>query len=152
MLNRLGLKRDRAIVRRDLKWGLAVCAGFAFLFSVIVAVQATVKGPGFEERLGFPVGLLILGYFLLGGIVGILLGLLRPLARTRVGAAVLGVLMTAPVFVLMGTFFAYFDPTMDRPDSIAEALRDILILTVAMSCILGAPTALYYRRSIWPDE
>lgn len=84
-------------MKSDIRWGIRVGLSFAALFSAWVLVLYTTQGPGAFERLGVTVWGAVLTYLTGGVVAGAIVGALRPLAKTRVGAMAVGVLAALPV-------------------------------------------------------
>lgn len=89
----------------NLKWGVGYGLIFAVLFSLIVIVQYLLAGPGVAASRGIPVVAAIGAYFGGGIIGGVLLGLLRPLTRWRLGSAVVGIITCLPLSVAFALAF-----------------------------------------------
>lgn len=82
----------------NLGWGIAWAMAFAMLLSMFVGVQALLRGSAYFESYGLSLLEVVAIYFGSGLIGGFAAGLLRPLARSRVGATVMGALIGPCVY------------------------------------------------------
>lgn len=90
-------RRKKRHVLLDLRWGAVWGLLIALCLTVILAVLAAIQGPRLFESYGtsfLTVALLYLGGGLVGGLV---VGLLRPLTRWRLGGVAMGILAALPV-------------------------------------------------------
>ncbi len=76
----------------DLRWGVKAGWAFAGVLSAWVLILSLLQGSTRFEKLGVTTGTIIVTYFAAGTVAGGLVGLLRPLTRSRVGAVVVGAL------------------------------------------------------------
>ena len=76
----------------DLWWGVKVGWAFAGVLSAWVLFLSLLQGSLRFEKLGVSTGTIIVTYFAAGTVAGALVGLLRPLTRSRIGAAGVGAL------------------------------------------------------------
>jgi len=83
---------------RNVLWGLALGLFGAVFFSVIAIVFWILGGPGVFEGNGTTLGATLLAYLVGGLLAGGLLGVLRPIARHWVGAAIVGVVCATAVY------------------------------------------------------
>jgi hypothetical protein len=92
-------------VGANLRWGIGWGIGLAAIYSVIALPLGLLRGCGL--RIGgesFSTGRIILIYFGGGILGGLTLGLLRPLTRTKPGAAIVGALVAFPLSYMMVLF------------------------------------------------
>ena len=92
----------RRSLRRDAWWGIKHSLWYIAFFSVIATGLVLLTGGAVlaEYRLSL---VAILGCYLLGGVVaGAVVGLLRPLTRTRSGAILVGTIAILPFVIGMG--------------------------------------------------
>ena len=73
---------------------------FACIYSLYVCGLYLLEGPQPFERLHTTLGVVVLSYFAGGIAAGTIVGLLKPLARSRPGAIIVGI--TAAFFVFLG--------------------------------------------------
>jgi hypothetical protein len=85
--------RSRRSIRADVRWGIGwgvwLASGFAVLGGALFVLRGSSR---------FSVPLVILGYFAMGLLGGVLAGLMRPLARNRWGATAMGVVIGILVY------------------------------------------------------
>lgn len=77
-------------ILNNLAWGLAWALAFALALSLFVAVQALLRGSMYFEAEGVSLAQVVAMYFTAALAAGCVAGLLRPLARTRAGATIVG--------------------------------------------------------------
>jgi hypothetical protein len=77
---------------RDWKWGLRLGLSFATLYSVFVVGLFVVQGDQPFLSKGISLSSVVVAYYAGGALAGVIVGLLRPLAGTRIGAIVVGVI------------------------------------------------------------
>jgi hypothetical protein len=75
-------------------WGLAL----AFLFALFVGALALLRGSDWNPTYQVSTVAVIRGYFVAGALGGAVFGLLRPLARHRLGAVVVGTIVGPIVY------------------------------------------------------
>lgn len=75
---------------RNLLWGVAWGTSVALVFSLWVALLHRLRGPTLLEKYDLALLDVVAGYFLAGGAGGVMLGLLRPIAKGRVKTAMVG--------------------------------------------------------------
>ncbi|SRR6266498_1785612 len=78
---------------RNLQWGFVRAFIVAAGFSGIVAIQYLLKGPKFLEKYGVDLTGLFSYYWFAALVIGVVLGLLRPITRYRSGAILTGVIV-----------------------------------------------------------
>jgi hypothetical protein len=99
---------ERSTVWRDLRWGIGwgLFAG-VFYSLVAFAIYAFQGSRPFESK-GITLGSTLMVYIVGGLIGGTVVGLLRPLAKQRAGAMIVGVITMIPVSI--GFVFILFGP------------------------------------------
>jgi hypothetical protein len=113
-------------VLRNLFWGLKWGLWFALFFSLIATAMSVFSGGEIIERqdISLPASIAI---YVVGGLAGgAVLGLLRPLTRRRIGAALVGILVMTPVGMITGLIL--FGPihTWDGPEWFGLIFSSIL--------------------------
>ena len=83
----------------NLRWGVAAGLFFAALYSLYVTLLYLIRGPDPFDANETTLGQVIAVYFAGGIAGGAIVGVLRPLAKWRIGAAVVGVVAAVPVFL-----------------------------------------------------
>lgn len=122
------------LLRRVL-WGAKTGTIFGLAFSLLALVIFLLGGQGPFEANHSSFGRIVGAYFLGGLSAGIIVGILRPLTASKVGAAMTGFVATAPVSVLMRIAIDGFQ---------AWTVKDS-ILSILMCAALGAPLGVAYR-------
>jgi energy-converting hydrogenase Eha subunit B len=87
-----------------IKRGAAIGLAFACLYSLYVTGLYLIQGPEPFQRLGTNLGVVIGTYFFGGISAGVVVGVLQPIARWRLGA--MGVGIIAAFFVFFGILVA----------------------------------------------
>ncbi len=118
-------------VRVGLGWGLS----FAGVYTAFVLVVALLRGSAPFERVGTTLPKAIAAYVVAGLLGGAAFGLLLPVGRTRLGAAVLGFVIALPV---MYTITIAMDPA-----ALENTSR--WVVTLGSAVILGPAGGL----SLW---
>jgi hypothetical protein len=127
--------------------GIKIGLMFTVVFSVMAVVVFVISGGTVFDRSFSTLGLVIAAY-LVGGIAsGALFGLLRPLARWAVGAAILGVVAAMPAYAAMRFAVDGFTPWT------ADDTSTVLVL----SSIIGGLGGLVLRhrlikRGLWTPK
>ncbi len=85
----------RAQMMDNIKWGLKRGMVPAVGFSAIVIVQYFSLGSGVVTHYGLTLPIVLLMYFGMGLVGGLVAGVGRPLARTHLGAMAMGVVIAA---------------------------------------------------------
>ena len=83
---------------RDIRWGVANGALFAAVLSGLVAIVRAPSG----ELTGSRLWLVIATYFASGISAGLVVGILRPWTRRRIGAVLVGIVAAVPVGIAIG--------------------------------------------------
>lgn len=86
----------RGNVSTGLRWGML----FGGLYSAVGMIIRLVRGSGPFERLGMSFGMVVITYLLGGFLGGLVLGMLLPIARTKLGAAFVGFFTALPVVAI----------------------------------------------------
>ena len=127
--------------RRSVRGDVAVCLGYGLLiatgFSAWVVTVYLRSGNAPFEKVGTTLWAVILLYFCAAILIGPIVGLLLPLARTtRSGAALLGIVAAIP-------FYAMARITLEGFTS--WTLGDALVILI-LALFVGVPVGLAYRR------
>jgi predicted RND superfamily exporter protein len=119
--------------------GFGVLCGLlmAVLFSLFVGVLALLRGSDWNTTYQVSTIAVIRGYFLAGVLGGALFGLLRPLARNRLGAATVGTLVGPIVYGAVMTVAEGQPQWTSGPTIVAG-----LLVGGAVGWIVGKPDAL----------
>lgn len=119
-----------------LVWGARWGAIFGLAFVLIaIGLYAVSRQDAFEAH-HTSFGKMALAYFFGGVSAGVIVGLLRPLARWKAGAALVGFTAILPVALLIRFATEGFGPW--HPSNTVEAMM--------LGLILGAPVGLIYRE------
>jgi len=97
--------RDRGVgatVIANLRWGATLGLTGAAGLSLFVLVLAALRGSTEYPQYGMTTWSVIESYFVVGLPAGLLVGLLRPLLRWRVGGALVGYLAAAVIYCGIG--------------------------------------------------
>ncbi len=89
-------------VLSNLGWGIGMAVTLATVLSLWVLLLSLLRGSTQFDRYGMTAWEIIGAYFIAAGLVGALIGLLRPITRWRVGAIVLGILGGAISYSVIG--------------------------------------------------
>jgi len=114
----------------NLKWGLRWGLIVATAFTAIAVFVALVAGP--DPRGGPSVPSLIAFYFLAGTIGGSVVGILRPLTAHKIGAIVVGTIVTAALLTVLEYLYVIKD---------GWTMVDTVLVT-ACSLVAGPITSL----------
>lgn len=90
--------RPRRELLRDVTWGARLGLWFGLFYSLVSTVIVVIRGGALSSRAVSLQGLIGL-YLSMGLVAGALVGLMRPVARNRLGACVVGTVVTIPVIV-----------------------------------------------------
>jgi hypothetical protein len=85
--------------RRDVGWGVVGGCLMALYYTTIAILIYLIRGPAAFGTYGITFGQTVLAYWAGGVAGGLVLGVLLPVARNRLGKGVLGILVALPVFV-----------------------------------------------------
>ena len=133
------LSRDS--IGSDIKWGLGwglwLAVAFSLLGTALLIMQGGVLGR--PSRFSFP--MVIMGYFLMGAIGGLLLGIFRPLTHRRLGATILGIVVGIAVYSI-----AVVIAVGEKKFLTAPGLASALVLGTLMGGYLGHDTWSRYRK------
>lgn len=88
----------RPTLRTDIRWGLAWARWFVLGYSTLAIVIYAVRPLLTEQPPPFPLYRVLLAYIGGGAAGGLMLGTLRPMARSRAGSIVLGIIVALPVY------------------------------------------------------
>jgi len=92
---------DQIPVRANLRWGILWGISFTGAAGVYVYILAIVRDSVWFERYGVTLWTIWAAYGAAGMISGILLGLLRPVTATRLGATLVGILVAIPCYTVV---------------------------------------------------
>ena len=120
---------------RRIAWGAKTGTIFGLAFSLLALVVFLLGGQGPFEANHSSFGKIVVTYFLGGVSAGMIVGMLRPLTASKVGAAVTGFIAAAPVSILMRFAVNGFR---------AWTVKDT-VLSILMCAALGAPLGVAYR-------
>lgn len=81
-------------IKSDIRWGVKVGLFFACFFSLAAIAISLISGE--TELGGISIAAALIVYFSGGVVSGLLLGVLRPLTRSRTGSVLVGPLVVAP--------------------------------------------------------
>lgn len=127
---------------RNVRTGLGYGLAYVAVYCGFVLMLALVKGEAFFVAAGTTLPGVLLAYLTGGIAAGCVVGLLLPLARTKLGAAFIGFVAAIPVFWAAGM-------VVGTPQSLtAVLLEDALPL----AAILGPAAGLFARSHFgsWP--
>jgi hypothetical protein len=136
------LKEKAMDLARRLWWGARWGALFGCAFVAIAVAIYVLSGQSAFESHHTTFGQVALTYFFGGVIAGVVVGILRPLTRSKAGAALVGFMAAMPVAILMRFATDGFGP-WQQSDTV-----EIIVL----SLILGAPTGILYREIFSNDS
>lgn len=103
----------------DILWGLATGLAMATLCSIAALGVYIRRGAAPFDRYGITLATALGAYWAGGAMGGVLLGLLRPLTRSKAGAVFAGIIVAIPVF-----------------SAIAVALDDISWITIIICAVI----------------
>ena len=95
--------RTRARAAIDLRVSLLVGMLMATIYAAYAVGLYLVEGAVPFSKNGTSLGIVLLVYYLAGGIGGAVVGLLMPLTRTLLGVVVVGIVVAFVVFFCIGT-------------------------------------------------
>lgn len=123
----------------DIRWGVQYGMGFAILFSICAVIQRITVGPtAFDQYHATIVG--VLGIYFGGGLVsGVLVGLLRPLAKYALGAALVGFIAAFPVILAI-------DKLMRGGE--AWSYIDTVVVTVSSAGLGSLPALIWLQQTL----
>ena len=96
------LRRSGRRIRSDIAWGVFAGLLMATFYSVVAIAIHAAKGSGAFDEAGITLGKALAAYWIGGAVGGAVLGLAIPLARNKLGAAIVGILVAIPAFVAIG--------------------------------------------------
>lgn len=127
---------SRSSIRSDIRWGLGwglwLACAFALLGSALFLLQ------GRPSRFSFP--MVVLGYFAMGVVGGILVGVFRPLTQGRIGSTALGVIIGIAVYFLAGIIAVGAEEFLSPP-----GLVSTLVLGTVIGGLAGHNTWRHHR-------
>jgi hypothetical protein len=112
-----------------IKQGVAIGLAFACLYSLYVGGLYFLQGPAPFQRLGTSIGVVIGTYFFGGISAGIVVGVLQPLARWRLGAIVIGII---------AAFFVFYGIGIAANGSPSEWRKNVWITWTVLPIVFGA--------------
>lgn len=122
------MKKKLADLYRNLRWGIAGGLTFSIVFCLWVVVLIILNrsftipvGSGESAH----AGIIALTYLWGGAAAGALVGLLRPLVRSSLGAPIVGMVAAVPVFAGVRIGLKGFVP-LDREDIVVFGLLSII--------------------------
>ncbi|MGH7461237.1 MAG: SEC-C domain-containing protein [Longimicrobiales bacterium] len=131
--------RENPDRRRDVVWGLGYGLGYATLASIWALANRLVLGSEPTQDLQLGLDEIVLGYFLMGALSGVFLGVARPLTSRRAGAAGVG---AAIAFLVFSCGVQIYEGPLWRWDAIPW------LLVILVSCLMGASLGLvFWSRS-----
>jgi hypothetical protein len=116
--------KSSGTITQNVVWGLRWSLKFVVAYSLIAGSVFIFSGPS-DGPLSFPQILLM--YLGLGVVAGIVIGLLRPLFRTRMGATVAGMIVGAAVYIGGGISVAGIQVMHEPGPVIALLLAALLV-------------------------
>lgn len=118
------MRKSSGTMTENVVWGLGWSLKFVVAYSLIAGAVFVVAGPP-DGPLSFPQILLM--YLGLGFVAGVLIGLLRPLFRTRAGATVAGMIVGAAVYIGAGVSVAGIRVLREPGPVIALMLAAVIV-------------------------
>jgi hypothetical protein len=112
----------------NIVWGMRRGLAFAGVISLFVLVIYIANGAAFA-KLGISLPEIVLLYAVGGTIAGAVVGAMRPLTNTRVGAMATGVAAALPVSLALGLAF-YGAPTQWRRANVANCVIYAVIMGI----------------------
>ena len=125
-------------IRWGVRWGLV----YALIYSIIALVVGLFSGGSVFAWRQTSLGGLLAAYALSGVVVGTVVGILLPLARWKVGAAIIGMIGTIPYMSLVRGSIPGLGPW-----SLVDTVT-VAVLTI----FFGIPAGLICREIFWSDE
>ena len=123
---------------------LGAKVGFAFgvLYSAWLLLLLLLNGPAYFQARGINVLLLVGAYLLSGLLAGSLVGMVQPVVRNWLGAAIVGYLVSFPILHLIGMTDGAADPLG------AEALRVTAVTAALLGPAGGIILWFIFRRGL----
>lgn len=114
---------------QDIRWGVRQGVGLGVFYSMFVTVLYVVTGGGNVRDVDLSLGSLV-AFYLLGGVFcGAIVGLLRPLARSKRGAYVVAVAASIPA-VIGAVSLRDGPPSQWTPDAIIAAPIAVIAFSI----------------------
>lgn len=125
-------------VRSGIRWGVSYAAGFSLLALAIAFI--TVARAGFQhvDAAATVLGKVFAAYFLAGLVSGMLVGVLLPIGRRRIGAALLGLIGGIPVYGVVGMAIL----------PVSEWWPNLAVVTLLCAVTVGP----LFGIMVWKDE
>lgn len=101
-------------IRRDIAWGVRRGFAYAIVYCVVLLAILLARGRDSLEQRGFSPVTALLIYLTVGPLAGGLVGLLKPLAQRRIGAALLGAIVALPCMTCVAMFQDGYPTSWDR--------------------------------------
>lgn len=120
------------VVLRNIRWGLSWSLSLAAIWCAYVCVLSVVRGSTRFDAYGTTLWMIVAVYIVNGVMGGIILGALRPIATSRLGAILVGVAVAIPFFIAV--WFATDGPFSHWRSNSIEA---ILFCSISLGGILG---------------
>ena len=125
-----------------LRWGARVGAIFGLLYASLAVVIFLVGGQAPFEA-GHSSFEKMIATYLVGGVgAGLIVGMLKPLTQSKVGAAIVGSLAAIPVGILLRFATGHPGPWQGTDT----------VVTLLFCAMLGAPLGVAYRRGSLDDD
>jgi hypothetical protein len=139
MTDPLPIEPSRQLLWRRLQWGAQMGLVFAFALIAFAGLQYLLNGAGVRAKYG--IGFLtIAALYVVACIVGgVLVGLLLPLTKTKVGSGFVGFVAFVPSAIVMH-YPGLSDLEWTRLDVVAAFLGALF---------LGVPLGLYYNERVF---
>jgi hypothetical protein len=107
---------------RNLGWGASWGLAFATGIALLVGATALIGGSTVLGKYGLTAGSMLGMYFLAGLAGGLVVGLMRPLTASWLGAAVVGLCASIPAAGIIGAFLYGYPADWQRHEIIGTAL------------------------------
>ena len=132
------MKLSRAVDLRqrdwsaDVRWGIGWGVAFSALYGVLVVAQYFASQGQVLERKGLHLLVVLAAYAASGVLGGAVLGILRPLGRSKGGSMLLGFIVMLPVGVMLQTAIRGLPPAWSGVD-----VASVILMASTMGPIAG---------------